>query len=385
MSRWRSLAGVAALLGGSVAVGVGWSLDEAQAVHSSLAALAWATTTALGALFWLMLGIVTRTSWFVVLRRTAEGFVASLPLLALLFVPLLFALDVLYEWVPGGHGMSHHAREAVEKKRVYLNAPFFVGRSAFYWVFFVALGGTLLAWSLAADGARAGERIRRMRGLSAPGFFALSVVGTFAATDWLMTLDPAWYSTMFGGYVLMGGFVSAGGLLALTAHLSQRAGRLEPFNAEHRQALGTVVFATVCAWAWFAFAQFYLIWIANLPEEIRWYLDRTRGGWTWLGVGYVIARFPIPFALLLFKPIKRHGVALAAIGAWLALAHYANMAWIVLPRLHPEQVTLSWMDAAAWLTAAGALATGHAYWTSVAPTVPVTDPRYAAALEYQGT
>ncbi|MFW6087268.1 MAG: hypothetical protein ACODAG_08690 [Myxococcota bacterium] len=385
MSRRWTVLGISLLGLGGVAVGVGWAFEPRQAAHASLAALVWGASTALGALFWVMLGVTARTSWFVLVRRMGEGLVASLPLLALAFIPILLSLEELYPWVPGSGEMPPHVEHAVHAKRAFLNVPFYYGREAFYWAFFVGLATVLLAWSRALDRRNPERWIARMRALSAPGFFVLTLVGSFAATDWVMTLDPAWYSTIFGSYVLIGGFVSAGGWLALTAELAHRSGKLAPYGAEHRQALGTVVFATMCAWAWFAFAQFFIIWIADVPEEIRWYLDRFHGAWKWVAVGVVVAHWALPFFLLLMKPIKRHPVALAAIGVWLSAAHFVNMYWIVLPKLHTHQPSVHWLDAMAWIAVTGALVTGHAIWTSRVPTVPEADPRYPAALEYEGT
>jgi hypothetical protein len=379
-----TLTGLLMLLGGALATAVGFAVPPIPAAHSALTALAWATSTSLGALFFLMVGLMSRASWFVPVRRVCEGWVAALPLLALLFIPVLLSMAHLYPWAPGHEGLTGHAAELVDKKRAYLNVPFFVGRAVGFWVFFLALAGTLLAWSRALDRGDTTRHMARLRALSAGGFIALGLVGSFAMHDWLMSLAPAWYSNMFPAYVLIGGFVSGAGLTAFGAVRAMRAGVLQPFTDEHRQALGTLVFATVCAWMWFTFSQFYIIWIADIPEGIAWYRDRVHGGWLWLGIALVIARFALPFALLLVRAIKRHPTTLAAIGLWLSAAHFVHMHWIVLPQIH-DALRPSWLDVSALLAAAGALWLGPALWLRVVPILPERDPRYHAALEYVGT
>lgn len=372
------------LLGGAVATAVGFAAEPAQAAHSTLAALGWGVSTSLGALFFLMVGLMSRASWFVPVRRLCEGWAAALPLLGLLFIPVLLSMARLYPWVPEYGPLPAHEAELVDKKRAYLDAPFFVGRAIGYWIFFVLLAGVLLAWSRALDRGDVAKHVTRMRALSAAGFIALGLVGSFAVHDWLMSLAPAWYSNMFPAYVLMGGFVSGAGLTAFAAVLSLRAGTLHHFSDDHRQALGTIVFATVCAWAWFTYSQFYLIWLADIPEEVQWYLNRSTGGWLWLGVGIVVARFVLPFALLLFRAIKRHPTALASIGVWLAMTHFVHLHWIVMPQLH-DAIRPSWLDITAVVAVAGALMLGPALWLRAVPIIAQRDPRYHAALTYRGT
>jgi len=189
--------------------------------------------------------------------------------------------------------------------------------------------------------------------LAAAGLPILGITLTFAAFDWIMSLTPAWFSAIFGLYVFAGGFIAALGLVAVVAPGAPAVG------PSHTHALGKLTFAFVIFWAYMAYAQGFLIWIADKPEEVTWYLPRVGGSWGVLFVAVIAANFVLPFALLLSRDLKRHPRALAAVGAWLLVAHYLDVAWMVLPVLHPTGIRAHWLDLAA-LAAVGGLAAAAA-------------------------
>jgi hypothetical protein len=178
---------------------------------------------------------------------------------------------------------------------------------------------------------------------------------TYASFDWLMSLEPAWYSTIYGLYVFAGGALSALGLLALLRHLARPAASTDDADAEQVGAAGRLLLTYAMFWAYVAFAQYLVIWIGDLPADVRWYLARTRGGWGALALVVLSGQFAIPFALLLSRAVNRRSRRVALIGAWLIAVHVLDVYWLVLPALHPTGLRPSWLDVAALLLVGGAV------------------------------
>jgi hypothetical protein len=357
-------------------------LDPRQAAFSYLAAFACWLAVALGALLMVMIAHSTGANWFLPMRRLAECAAATLPLFALLFVPLLLAAGELYPWARPVRTLSGPVREAVLAKRGYFALPFFAGRAAAYFAVWIAVALLLLAWSVRSDARPGPGLVRRQRVLAAVGLPPVGFAMTFAAFDWLMSLAPEWTSTLFGIYYFAGGMTAALGLLAVLAYALGRgelAGELAP---AHFHALGKLLLTFVIFWGYIAYAQFFIIWIADIPGEAGWYLPRVSGGWRWVAAAVALAQFAIPFFALLSWRLKRVPAALAAVGAWLVVAHCLDVGWLVLPALHPEGPSLHWLDLAAFLGVGGAaLAFGSRRFGAHAP-APVGDPSWPAALEF---
>ena len=248
------------------------ALNEPERFFGSyLVAFLFALSVALGALFWVMLHHLTGAAWSVVLRRVLEHLTRTLPWLALLFVPLILGISFLYPW----SDTAHQADPILQAKRPYLNVPFLLTRAFLYFAVWTWLALRLSNWSARQDLDGDEAWTRRMRKLSAPGMVLLGVTTTFAAFDWIMSLDPHWYSTIFGVYFWAGSIV--GSLAALTALvISLRAAGLlaGAVTTEHLHDLGKLLFSFVIFWAYIAFSQYMLMWYANLPEETFWYAAR---------------------------------------------------------------------------------------------------------------
>jgi len=358
-------------------------LDPRQAAFSYLAAFACWLAVALGALVMVMIAHSTGASWFLPVRRLAECVAATLPLFALLFVPLLLAAGELYPWARPLHTLGEPVREAVLAKRGYFDLPFFAGRAALYFAVWIAVALLLLAWSVRSDARPDPGLVRRQRVLAAVGLPPVGFALTFAAFDWLMSLAPEWTSTLFGIYYFAGGMTSALGLLAALTFALGRGGALPAELAPaHFHALGKLLLTFVIFWGYVAYAQFFIIWIADIPEEAGWYLPRVSGGWRWVAVALFAGQFALPFFALLSWRLKRTPVALAAVGGWLVLAHCLDLYWLVLPALHPVRPVVHWLDLAAFLGVGGAaLAFGSWRFGAHAP-APTGDPDWPAALEF---
>lgn len=383
---WSGLA--AALLGGAASL-YGWIVNGDQAAHSWLAAYAFALSVTIGMLFLLLIGNAADATWFVPLRRLTESVVAVIPMLAVLLVPVLVSMDVLYPWSGPLHdveALDHHGRELVSKKEMWLNRPFFLGRAAIWLVGFLAISEPLLRWSHRQDREDGDpERLRRrMIALSAGGLPILALLLTMATFDWIMSIQPVWFSNILGVYLFAGGFWAALAVVALLMVAARSTERLPAaVGAEHGHAVGRLLLAFTIFWTYIGFCQLMLIWIADLPEEVIFYLDRWEGGWEWYGVGMIVGHFVVPFALLLSQRLKRHPRALAAVAAWVLINHYADMYWLVLPALHPRLLAPHWLDAATLLTVVGACLAFGAWRAGERSLVPVRDPRLSAGLAYE--
>lgn len=372
---------------GTGALGLGFwllgaSVSPARASFSYLAAYAFGLSLALGALLCVAIAHLAGARWFVVLRRLAEAMAATLPVFALLFLPLLPGLQALYPWMRPEAALTPEVGEWAERTRGYLNTPFFLVRAAIYFVVWVSAAEWLRAWSVRQD-ERGGDEIPRLRALSTAVLPAVALTLTFAAMDWLMSLVPVWASAAWGIYYFAGGVVGALGLLAVLGFVRWRSG--EPggaSSASHFHALGKLLLAAVLFWAYIAYSQYLIVWIANLPREVVWYVPRTRTSWRWVGVALLAGHFALPALALLSWRLKRRAAALAALGAWVVAMHYLDLYWVVLPALHPEGFRPHWLDLAA-LFGVGGVATGFGVWRlRSAPAVPVGDPGLEHSLEY---
>lgn len=373
-----AVGGLAALAGTIT----GMATDAERALAAYLVAVLYWLSLALGGLVLLAVGHATRARWFVVVRRLTERIVVALPILALLFLPVLFGVEALYPWSHGEGGGGH---ELPRHLASYLNIPFFVGRALFYFVAWITVGELLYRWSRRQDRGDGIALHRRQLRLGAGSLPLLALTLTFASFDWLMSLEPRWVSTAFGVYVFAGAFVATLALLIVLAARAQRGPLAGKVLGTHFYALGRLLLAFVVFWAYIAYAQFFLIWIADLPEEVTWYAARL--GPHWRAASWVLAagHFLLPFLLLLSKGLKYRPRALAAISVWLLAMHYVDLYWLVMPALYHEGTELRSVDPAAFLLV-GLIVLGVSGWrTRQAPALPAGDPELRASLRYSAS
>jgi hypothetical protein len=378
---WSLAIGVA----GAVAFAIGVAVDPAQAYFSYLTAYIFAAGIVLGSLSLLMIEHLIGASWFVALRRAAESIAATLPLLLLLFIPVAIGAGWLYPWTDPA-ALDAHARTVVQGKRAYLNMPFFLVRAGIYFSCWIVMAELLRRWSLRQDDDRDARWTSKQYSLSAPGVIVFAFTLTFAAFDWIMSLAPTWFSTIFGVQIFAGGMV---GSLALLAVMAANPDPDDPLAAtvtpEHLSAVGKMVFTFVIFWAYATFVQLLIIWIADVPEEVSWYVPRLAGSWLWLGLFVAVGHFAIPFFLLLSYELKRRARVLVRLGGWLLAMHYLEMYWIVMPQRRPATALPHWLDLGALAMVAG-LTVACAAWRSRGhAALPIGDPALAASLEYSET
>lgn len=301
------------------------------------------TGIAVGCLGLLMLHHLVSGRWGYAVQRLLEAAVRTLPLMALLFVPLLFGLRDLYVWarpeVVATDALLQH-------KQPYLNGPAFVGRTLFYFLVWIGAGTLLTMLSARQDqGVGVGPLTRRMQVVSGPGLLLYGFTVTFAAFDWVMSLEPHWYSSIYG-VVFLGGqaLLALAFITRVAVCLGGRSHLQSVLGPAVLHDLGNLLLAFVMFWAYVAFSQFLIIWSGNLPEETHWYLHRLHGGWGVLAYLLIGLQFVVPFLLLLSRTTKRRAPLLGAIAVGILVMRLVDLFWLVAPALHPEGIHLHWLD-----------------------------------------
>jgi hypothetical protein len=371
-------AALAAAAVGVIASLAGAFVDAEQFFRSYLFAYLYWAGLAVGCLGVCMVYNLTGGAWGVSVRRLLEAGAGTMPLVAVLFVPLLLGLHQLYPWTDTGRMM---ADEVLHAKMSYLNVPFFVARAAFYFVAWLTLVFFLTRWSKAQDrtgDARFGLLLRK---LSGGGLVLLGFTVTFAAFDWVMSLDPHWMSTIFGMLFLAGQGLGAMALVIATAFLLSRResfGRI--FVPTILNDLGNLLLAFVMVWAYLSFSQLLIIWAGNLPEEIPWYLHRIEGGWRYVAVALAVFYFAVPFLVLLGRHNKRQHRRLAAIAAGILAARALDVFYLVMPGFSGGHFGAHWMDAAALAGVGGLWVTLYVRRLGLLPLLAPNDPDLAGAL-----
>ena len=296
---------------------------------------------ALGCMAFLMIQYLTGGAWGVVTRRVLEAATRTLPLLAVLFIPIGFGLSDLYEWARP-ELVQHN--ELLMHRSGYLNPLFFLARASIYLVAWVVFGYFLNRWSVEQD-RNPGNQRSRLAKLSVGGlvFYLFSI--TFAAIDWAASLETRWASTMWGFlFIAAQGLAALAFLIIVMTVLSRREPMSGVLKPDHFHDLGKMLFANLMLWAYFAFCQYLIVWSENLPDEISYYLPRTGTSWGWLGVGLIVMQFLIPVLLLISRPLKRHAYLLSGVAIIILAMRYMDLIWIVVPGYYKDGFRIQWMD-----------------------------------------
>ncbi len=372
-------------LAASTAIGLGIDDGGARLLHSYLVAFMWALSIGLGALWWVLLQHLVNAKWSTAIRRIGELLAANMPLMGILALPIviptLLGSSTLYLWADAER---MHADHVLHHKVPYLNTTFFAIRCVIYFGVWVVLSRFFYTRSLAQDQS-GGERISgKLRSVAAPGMIGLALTLTFAAIDFLMSLDPMWFSTIFGVYYFAGCVLAVHATLALVLMWIQRQGRmLRVVTVDHYHDIGKMMFAFIVFWAYIAFSQFMLIWYANIPEETAWYRERVIGAWAPVAWGLVICHFVLPFLGLLSRHVKRNRKALAFWAVWILIVHYVDLYWLVMPHLNPHHPVPHVLDLTCLAGVAGVFLAGAAHRARARSLVPIRDPRLAESLAFE--
>ncbi len=299
----------------------------------------------LGSLGLLMMQHLTGGEWGLVGRRIFEAASRTLPMVALFFIPILFGLPRLFLWARPEAVAADHI---LQMKAPYLNVPFFVGRAVVYFAIWLGCVFYLNRWSDGQDRGEVGVTAadtRRFRVVSAPGLLLYALTITFASVDWIMSLDPHWFSTIFGLLLWTGqGLAAFAFVIAVLAVVSGVEPVASVVSARQFHDLGKLLLAFVMLWAYLAFSQFLIIWAGNLPEEIPWYLERIRGGWGYVALLIAFGHFVLPFVVLLSRDLKRHRALLAKVAIAILLMRLVDIIWLVAPAFPHQGFAVHWMN-----------------------------------------
>lgn len=405
------------ILAGSLAASLG---HYRRFLFAYLVAFCFVLSLALGSLIFVLLQHLTRAGWSVTVRRPAEAIAATLPVLGLLSLPILASVASqkgdLYRWalpVPAHHAVAQEVKVAADaervtphaaldeaaerphldpltlKKRAWLNPAFFVGRVVAYFAVWSLIARWFARQSAGQDRTADPRLTERMQALAPVCLIATAVTMTLAAFDLIMSLDPHWYSTIFGVYYFAGSFVGTFATLILVAMGLQRAGLLRnSITPEHYHDLGKWLFAFVFFWGYIAFSQYMLLWYANIPEETTWLArhgattvtaDVTR--WSLLAVALLFGHLLFPFGGLLSRHVKRDNKSLAFWAAWLLVFHFVDLYWVIVPEFGRE-LRFLWVDAAALVGIGAVFAGATLHRLRRHELRPTADPRLGEALAF---
>lgn len=378
-----SLAGLQAKAWGAAGLGaalaaVGFALAGLERFYEAyLVAYVFWVGVALGSLGLLMVHHLTGGAWGVVIRRPLEAATRTLPLMALLFLPVLAGMGHLYHWThPEGDPI-------ILAKQAYLNVPFFIARQVLYFACWIGLATLLNRWSAEQDRTGDPALAVRMTRLSGGGLVLFSLTVTFAAIDWTMSVNPHWFSTIWGLLYLCGQGLSA---LAFTIAVLIMLAGVPPLdrvvNSSHLHDLGKLLFAFLMLWAYLSFSQFLIVYSANLAEEVPHYLVRASGGWPVVGWGLVLLHFVLPYSLLLSRDLKRDFRRLRIIAVWIVVVRLLDYYWHVAPEFHTTGVAVTLLDAALPIALGGVFVGAYAAQLRGRPLLPLQDPGLESALAH---
>jgi len=361
---------------------IGWFFNRGELFRAYLIAYVFWIGVPLGCLGVLMIHHLVGGTWGFVIQRCLEAAVRTFPIMAVLFVPLLFGLPDLYIWA---RSAVVAADPVLREKAAYLNFPFFFIRALIYFAIWFAIGFFLSKWSQAQERSADPAFTQRLQTLSGPGLVLYGLTVTFSAIDWLMSLEPHWYSTIFGMiFMVSHGLVALTFVIGAAYFLSGREALRQIVAPWVLQDLGNLLLAFIMLWAYLSFSQFLLIWVENLQHEIPWYLHRLTGGWAAIGIALIVLQFALPFVLLLSRAVKRKPGALAAVAGAVAVMHFIELFWFVAPTFHPDGFSLHWTTILAPVGIGGVWLWSFFSCLKGRSLLPMHDPRFLAILEEHG-
>ena len=343
LQRWRGRALVAGIAGGILTI-FGAFVSPDELLRGYLIGFMVCLSFTLGSMAWLMIGHLTGGNWWMLGRRVFEAATKTLPLVTAMFIPILLGMHRLYLWT---HPDEVAGDKVLMAKAFYLNTPGWIGRAVIYFALWNVLGYLLTRWSAEQDVDDSPRVWRRLKAVAAPGLVLYALSVNFAATDWVMSLDPHWYSTMYGFLFIAQHLLATLALLiCLLVLLAQFPPMDEVVRPDRLHDCGKLMLALTMVWAYFSFSQWLIIWMANLPEEISWYLARINGGWQIVALMLVILQFSLPFLLLLSRDLKRDARKLVPVALLVLFMRFVDAYWLVVPNPMPgprhEHIYLHW-------------------------------------------
>ncbi len=389
LNRWQSIAlGLGGV--GLIIFVFGYLTDQENALRGWLLGFIFWAGIAIGGLGILLLQYVTGGAWGVVIRRVVEACARTIPFVALLFLPIAIGVYGLYEWA------NHPEDKIIAWRGIYMDPPWWIARSFLYFVLFTIMAYLLSSWGAKQDAANDYEEsakwLGRATAFSGPAIVAFVVIVTFASVDWMMTLEPHWFSTMWGFLFTAGWGLSCFCFsVAILAHFSDKPPLDRVLGKRHFHDIGKLMLALVMIWAYFNFSQYLIIWSGNLTEETPFYLVRSKGGWGAMGLALIIFHFAFPFLILLMQDFKRKAKWLATLAIFILIMRLIDMYYIIGPSPKLGELKLHLLEVPFRITPwdfVGPIAVGG-IWMAVfiwqlkqRPLVPARDPMFERAIEH---
>lgn len=381
---WMTNAAIVGVLGTGASVAT-MLTGSRPAQFSYLFGFCYWAGIAFTSLLLLMIFHAFRAKWMTVLRRPLEAMATTVGIFLVLFIPIVVVLKSLFPWVEPDHArFSEHALHLLEHKKSYLNSTFFIVRGFGYFVISAIIANLLFGWSTKQDATGDAALTGKARKLGTGAIPLMAFVITFAGFDWLMSLDPTWFSTMFGVYYFAGSMLSTFALLILVCWRAQGADQFTAYvSPEHLHNLGKLLFAFTAFWGYIAFSQMMLIWMAGLPEETPFFILRMKPPWAYFSVFLVVGHFLGPFFMLLSRGRKRSITRLAPFAVWALFVHAVDMYWLIFPALDEANASFHWAIITSFV-GIGGLTIAAAIWRIRGQyTIPVKDPFLNVSLRYR--
>jgi hypothetical protein len=379
LSKWRRAPVFLMLAGGALCL-LGGSLDARQFGFSWLLSFMFFLSLCLGALFLVIAHHLFDAGWSVPIRRSCEHIASLLfPWMALLFIPIAVLAPKLYGWMTANPRLDH----ALAAKEPLFTTPMFYLVSAFCFLVWWLLSNRLTYWSLEQDRTGAAKPTHRMRFYSAIGVLLFALTLTLAAVLWMMALQYQWYSTMYGVYYYAGSvWVTLATVYVLTMVLERQGVLAEVLHAQQYYFLGSLLFAFTVFYAYIHFSQYFIIWNGNMPEETFWYVLREKGTWWHVGMVIIFGHFFLPFLALLRIDVKHTFSIMVPLCLWCWLMHWVDLAFNIMPALHPDGFALRWLwlDTGCFALMAGLLSSVFLQKYARHAPYPVKDPRLIEAM-----
>lgn len=317
-------------------------------------------------------------TWGFPLRRPLESATKTLPLMAMLGIPVLVRLPLLYSWADPNK-VAHD--EILQYKAPYLNVHFFIARAAMYFAFWMLAGHMINRWSREQDENGDPGLTQRIKNLSAPSLILLGLTATFASVDWIMSLEPHWISTIFGLIFVVGELLAAMSVLTISVvRLSDQKSMEGLVTPKLLNDYGNLLLVFTMLWAYLSFSQFLIIWAGNLREEIPWYMTRAFGGWTKVAALLIVFHFAVPFFLLLLRFVKRRGEMMSLLAAGLFFMTMVDTYWLIMPSFDASGPVLHPTDLLAMIAIGGLWFWRYAANLQGRPFLPLNDPRLKALM-----
>jgi hypothetical protein len=366
---------------GLILVVLAYFVDHTRSAFNNLILLMFLTSIGVGSLFLVAMEYLGGAVWSTPFRRITEFFAAVILVIPLAAIPIYFNLHDLFHWT---HAEAVAEDKILAGKSSYLNETFFIIRIVFFiavWFLFYFL---IIKNSKKQDSSGDPKLTTRNIKLSAVFIPIFGLTITFASIDWVMSLEPHWFSTIFGVYFFSGTILAA---LAFTTfivvYMNEKGLLIKGIKKDHYYSLGAYLFAFINFWAYIAFSQYMLIWYANLPEETFWFLQRWEGGWMYISIALIIIHFVVPYFGLLSQPSKMNPKRLMFMSIWILFAHIIDLYWLIMPTYSKDSVPLGWIELAFPILAIGAVITVFSIKAKKENHVPIGDPKLKRGLDFR--